>query len=127
MDLIESGELPNPAELLLNPRLSDLFSEIRKQYDYISRHSSCKLSNRHLIINEHVDMFVYVARSNFLDKHLLAVPDNLYTEKRLNNMAILINGINHKEIRLRLWVRLWIRLENMVPVKRIRKNGVLNT
>ena len=43
-------------------------------------------------------MFVYVARANYLDKRLLSVPDNLNTEKRLNKMAILINGVNHKEV-----------------------------
>ena len=65
LDLIESGVIaPNPAELLPNPRLSDLFSEIRKQYDYIVLDTApVNLVTDTLIINEHVDMFVYVARS----------------------------------------------------------------
>lgn len=76
MDLIESGVIaPNPAELLLNPRLSELFREIRSKYDYIVVDTApVNLVTDTLLINEYMDMFIYVARANYLDKRLLEVP-----------------------------------------------------
>ena len=64
LHLVESGLIaPNPAELLLNNRLTDLFVEIRKEYDYIVVDTApVNLVTDTLLINQHIDMFVYVAR-----------------------------------------------------------------
>ena len=36
LDLISSGDIaPNPAELLMNPRVKELFEEVKENYEYI--------------------------------------------------------------------------------------------
>ena len=82
MDLIESGVIPpNPAELLLSPRLSELFSEIQKQYDYVVVDTApVNLVTDTLLINEFMDMFVYVARSNYLI-NVCFMCQKVYTKK----------------------------------------------
>ena len=41
-------------------------------------------------------MFMYVARANYLDKRLLSIPQSLYKEKRLPNMAMILNDTDPK-------------------------------
>jgi hypothetical protein len=37
-----------------------------------------------LLIAKNADCFIYVARANFLDKRMLAIPDKLYKEQKPN-------------------------------------------
>ncbi len=41
-------------------------------------------------------MFLYIVRANYLDKRLLAVPQELYKNKRLPNMSIVLNDTDPK-------------------------------
>ena len=42
-------------------------------------------------------MFIYVVKANYIDKRQLYVAQNMYIEKRLPNMAILLNYVNFKK------------------------------
>ena len=42
-------------------------------------------------------MFLYVVSANNIDRRQLHVAQTMYTEKRLPNMAILLNGTEHKK------------------------------
>lgn len=100
LDILSSGIVPpNPAELLLNPRLNKMFEELRVRYDYIVVDTApVNLVTDTLMMSHHADMFVYVARANYLDKRMLEFSQKLYQEKRLSNMAMLINGMDHKRV-----------------------------
>lgn len=97
LDLLSSGIVPpNPAELLLNPKIGDMFDELKEIYDYIIVDTApVNLVTDTLMLSKYADMFLYVSRANYLDKRMLEVPERLYQEKRLPNMAILINGLDH--------------------------------
>ncbi|NJB83245.1 GumC family protein [Wenyingzhuangia aestuarii] len=97
LDLLSSGVVPpNPAELLLSPKIGEMFEELRKMYDYIVVDTApVNLVTDTLMLSQHADMFLYVSRANYLDKRMLEVPERFYREKRLPNMAILINGLDH--------------------------------
>ncbi len=99
LDLLSSGIVPpNPAELLLNPKVGEMFEELRKIYDYIVVDTApVNLVTDTLMLSKYADMFLYVSRANYLDKRLLEVPEKLYQEKRLPNMALLINGIDYRK------------------------------
>lgn len=97
-DLILSGDIPpNPSELLINPRLLSLFLEVREMYDYVIVDTAplAPVTDT-LLISKIANMTVYVARANYLDRRLLTIPKNLYEDKKLQNMAVLINDSNNK-------------------------------
>lgn len=91
--VLPSGVIPpNPAELLMSSRVDLLFSQLKEEFDYIVVDTSpVHLVTDTLLITKHADSFVYVIRANYLDKGLLYVPYKLYMEKKLPNMAVLIN------------------------------------
>mgnify|MGYP000467261729 CR=1 FL=1 len=98
LDIISSGVVPpNPAELLMTKRVENLFTIVKEEYDYIIVDTApVNLVTDTLLIAKYADMFMYVARANYLDKRLLAVPQNLYNEKRLPNMAMILNATDPK-------------------------------
>ena len=93
-DMIASGTVaPNPAELLMDERLDELVAELRKRYDYIIVDNvPVGLVADATIINRIVDLTVFVVRAGKLDRRMLPEIEQLYQEKKLNNMAIVLNG-----------------------------------
>jgi len=98
LDIISSGVVPpNPAELLMTKRTENLFTIIKEEYDYVVVDTApVNLVTDTLLISRYADMFIYIARANYLDKRLLAVPQTLYNEKRLPNMAMVLNDTDPK-------------------------------
>jgi tyrosine-protein kinase Etk/Wzc len=96
LDVIASGLIPpNPAELLLTDRVRELFNEANKDYDYIIVDTApVNMVTDTLLIAEYADLFVYVVRANYLDKRMLNVAETLYKERKLPNMAMLLNDTN---------------------------------
>lgn len=84
---------PNPAELLENGRLEKLIEEAKDRYDIIM--IDCPPVNIVVdtqIINMLVDRTLFVVRAGLLEKSALSEVANLYQEKKLKNMSLLLNG-----------------------------------
>lgn len=98
LDIISSGAVPpNPAELLMTKRIENLFTIVKSEYDIVIVDTApVNLVTDTLLLSKYADMFMYVVRANYLDKRLLAVPQSLYNEKRLPNMAIVLNDTDPK-------------------------------
>lgn len=98
LDIIASGVIPpNPAELLMTKRVENLFTIVKQEYDIVIVDTApVNLVTDTLLIGKYADMFMYVVRANYLDKRLLAVPQELYNEKKLPNMAIVLNDTDPK-------------------------------
>jgi capsular exopolysaccharide synthesis family protein len=98
LDIISSGVVPpNPAELLLSPKIDELFAHLKKQYDFIVVDTApVNLVTDTLLISKFADMFLYIVRANYLDKRLLAVPEDLYKNKRLPNISVVLNDTDPK-------------------------------
>jgi capsular exopolysaccharide synthesis family protein len=92
-DVLPAGVIPpNPAELLMNKKVDDLFEELKQRYDYIIVDTApVSLVTDTLLIAKNADTFIYVARANFLEKKMLDIPNGLYKDKKLPNMCILLN------------------------------------
>jgi tyrosine-protein kinase Etk/Wzc len=83
---------PNPAELLLSKKVDSLFKTLKAQYDYIIVDTApVSLVTDTLLIAKHADCFIYVVRANFLEKRMLHIANDLYQEKKLPNMCLLLN------------------------------------
>jgi capsular exopolysaccharide synthesis family protein len=96
LDIIPSGTIPpNPSELLMSDRVSELFKHFDSKYDYIIADTSAVgLVSDTLLIADLADMFVYVVSADKVDKRqLVHVANPLYNEKRLPNMTMLLNGV----------------------------------
>jgi capsular exopolysaccharide synthesis family protein len=95
LDLITSGAIPpNPAQLIMSERLEYLFESVKDNYDYIIVDSPpVSLVTDTILLNKFADLFMYVVRAEKLDKRMLKVPFTLDRDKKLNNIAMLLNGI----------------------------------
>lgn len=82
-DLISSGAVaPNPAELLMDERLDELMSELRKRYDYIiADNVPVGLIADATIANRVADLTIFVVRAGKLDRRQLPDIEQLYEEK----------------------------------------------
>lgn len=95
-DFISSNLIPpNPSELLMNGRFEEVLVYGKLHYDYVIVDTApAQLVTDTLLLAHHADLFIYVVRANYLDKRLLVIPKMMYEDKRLPNMAVLINGID---------------------------------
>ena len=98
-DIIPSGAIPpNPSELLMNIRVKELFSYLQENYDFIVVDTApVQLVTDTLLISNMADLVIYIVRAHYLDKRLLPIAESLYKDKRLPNMAVLLNGTDYKK------------------------------
>jgi tyrosine-protein kinase Etk/Wzc len=99
LHVLSSGDIPpNPSELLMHERVRELFEEVKAKYDYVIVDTApVGMVTDTLLLSQYADTFIYVTRVNYLDKRMLHLPEMLYKEKRLPNMAILLNGTNSQK------------------------------
>ncbi len=94
LDVIGVGSLPpNPSELLYSKNLPTLIADLKAEYDFIL--FDCppiELVADSRILNQYVDTTIFVVRSGLFDRRMLKAIQNLYKEKRYNNMCLLLNG-----------------------------------
>ena len=92
-DVLLGGSIPpNPTEMLMSKKLDELFVQLKSDYDFILVDTApVSLVSDTLIVAKYADTFVYVVRANHLDKRMLNIPDSMHGEKKLPNMAFLLN------------------------------------
>lgn len=84
---------PNPTELLHEKRFGELIGELRNQYTYIL--IDCPpidIVADTQIIEEFADRTLFVVRTGLLARNMLDELENIHEEKRLKNIAIILNG-----------------------------------
>jgi len=96
--MIGSGTTPpNPSELLMKPRLLELLEQVKKEYDYVIVDTApVGLVTDTLVVADIADVTLYIVRANKLEKEMLKLPSRLYAEKKLNNMSVVLNGVEGK-------------------------------
>ena len=99
LDVISTGPIPpNPSELLTNGRIEEIIAYGREHYDYVIVDTPpVNIVTDTLLLSSLADLFIYVVRADYLDKRLLSIPEKLFENKRLPNMAILINHTDYKK------------------------------
>ncbi|MFN7100632.1 MAG: polysaccharide biosynthesis tyrosine autokinase, partial [Flavobacterium sp.] len=92
-DVLPAGVVPpNPAELLMSKKVDTLFETLKRQYDYIIVDTApVALVTDTLLVAQHADCFIYVARAKVLEKRMLSIANTLYKEQKLPNMCLLLN------------------------------------
>ncbi|MDR2854272.1 MAG: polysaccharide biosynthesis tyrosine autokinase [Prevotellaceae bacterium] len=101
LDIIPCGTVPsNPAELLTSEQLDTLFEQLRKKYDYIVVDTApVGIVADALVINKNADVNIYVVRAKYTSKDALTAVKELYESKKLNNLALVLNGADERNTR----------------------------
>ena len=86
---------PNPTELLLSDRFTQLIEGLRNEFDYVF--IDCPpidIVADASIITEVADMSVFVMRANQMKKDVLPQIQQLYLDKKYRHMAIALNCVD---------------------------------
>ena len=96
MDVITSGPLPpNPLELAEQPRMTELFSELRQRYDMIIVDCSpLGLVSEFVVIMPHVDVSLYVVRQGHTRRGQLRLINEMHANKRVEHLDLLLNDVS---------------------------------
>ncbi|MCH5218044.1 MAG: polysaccharide biosynthesis tyrosine autokinase [Muribaculaceae bacterium] len=84
---------PNPTELLESGRFGEMMEHLKKEFDFIL--IDCppiEVVADAQIIDKFADRTVFVIRAGLLERTMLPVLEKLYTEKKFNRMAFILNG-----------------------------------
>ena len=100
LSMIYSGPVPpNPAELLLSNKLNELIEGLKERFDYVLLDNvPSNMVADAMIVNRVADLTLYVIRAGKMDRRQLGEVEQLFTDGKLKNMAIVLNGVKmHKK------------------------------
>ena len=85
---------PNPAEMLLDPRVKELFDQLRIQFDVVIIDTApVGLVGDAFTLSKHADASIYIVRHNYTLKKQIQLIDEIYRGKKLPHLSIIINDI----------------------------------
>jgi tyrosine-protein kinase Etk/Wzc len=95
MYVIPCGPVPpNPAEMLLDDKMVDLFALLRKKFDAIIIDSApVGLVSDAMTLSEHANATVFIVRHYYTYKKQIELIDELYVNNKLPHLSIAINDI----------------------------------
>ncbi|NGM64053.1 GumC family protein [Sphingobacterium sp. SGR-19] len=95
LDFFSFGAIaPNPVVLLMGQRLDTLMHELRSQYDYIIVDGvPMGVVADAAIMDRISDLTLFIIRAGKMDRRQLPDIERIYTEKKVNNLAVVLNGI----------------------------------
>jgi tyrosine-protein kinase Etk/Wzc len=98
MYVIPCGPVPpNPAEMLLDEKMVDLFTILRKKFDAIIIDSApVGLVSDAMTLSEHANATVFIVRHYYTYKKQIELIDELYRNNKLPHLSIAINDIQTK-------------------------------
>lgn len=97
--IVSAGQrTDNPAELLLDNRLPELINELKTQFDYVVIDSPpVGFVSDALIIQEFVDMTLYICRDNYTSKEQIHLLNELKRRNRFAKVQLVINDVYFKK------------------------------
>ena len=98
--LISSGPVPpNPSELIETEKMDAFFEEAKKIYDVIIIDTPpIGLVTDAMILTKHVDVNLYVVRQRYTHKNHLELVNQLYVDKKMVNVGIIVNDLKEQRI-----------------------------
>lgn len=93
--VVSAGPIPpNPTELILSPKFGEMMELLKEKFDYIIIDSAPigPVTDSQLI-SGYANTTIYVVRHAFTPKVFLRMIDDLYKQKKFNNMAMVFNGL----------------------------------
>ena len=88
---------PNPAEMLLNEKVDQLFKELKSQFDAIIIDTApVGLVSDATTLGRYADGTIYIVRHNYTMKKQIQLIEDLYQNKKLPHLSIIVNDINSR-------------------------------
>ena len=88
---------PNPSEMLLDPKVSELFQKVGEQFEVILIDTApVGMVSDALTLSKFADCTLYLVRQNHTFKKQIALIDELYRENKLPKVSIVINDVKNK-------------------------------
>ncbi len=85
---------PNPAELLLSPRLSELIETAKRHFEVIILDSApVGLVSDALTLSHYADCTLYIVRRGRTPRRLLGLVNELYLNKKLPSLSLVLNDV----------------------------------
>ena len=99
LDVIVAGPVPpNPSELLASRKVDELFATLRTRYDYIVVDSApVGMVSDTFTLDRIADATVYVTRVNYSSLNDLRFIEEIYDDKRLKKLSVVVNGTASKK------------------------------
>lgn len=93
--VIPSGPVPpNPSEILLTPKIGELFNWLKQNFDAIVIDTApVGLVSDAFTLSQYADSTIYVIRQRYTFKRQVYFIDDLYTARKLPNMGLLVNDV----------------------------------
>ncbi|PWT99990.1 MAG: hypothetical protein C5B52_09465 [Bacteroidetes bacterium] len=88
---------PNPSELLLSEKVGELFQQLKERFDVIIVDTApIGLVSDAMTLERYSDACFYIVRQNYSVKKQLVLIEDLYRQKKMRNMALIVNDIKLK-------------------------------
>lgn len=85
---------PNPAEMLLDERVPELFRQLRLRFDVVITDTApVGLVSDGITLSKHADATIYIVRHNYTLKKQIQMIDDIYRQKKLPHLSVIINDI----------------------------------
>ncbi|SEA98961.1 GumC family protein [Pedobacter hartonius] len=93
--IINSGNIPpNPTEIILNKRMDVLIKYLDENFDNIIIDAPpIGMVTDAQLLSKYSDLTLYVVRQGFTFKEQLEIPQEIYVNKKMHNIAILMNDV----------------------------------
>lgn len=94
-DVIVSGPIPpNPIDLIGHPRMEELMSTLKQNYNTIILDSPpMGYVSEYIILMRYTDANLYIVRSDYTHRNSLTKINKLYERKKISNVSILLNDV----------------------------------
>ena len=96
LNILPVGTLPpNPTEILLSDRFTQMIEQMRTEYDYIFLDCPpIEIVADSSIITEVADLSIFVMKAGQMNKDILPQIQQLYADAKYHNMAIILNSVD---------------------------------
>jgi tyrosine-protein kinase Etk/Wzc len=85
---------PNPAELLLDPKLNDLFAYLRENFDVVIMDTApVGMVSDAMTLSRYADCTLYIVRQGHTYKKQIGLIDEFYREQKLPKISIVLNDV----------------------------------
>jgi tyrosine-protein kinase Etk/Wzc len=99
-DVITSGPIPpNPLDLIGQAKMAELINELKQMYNTIVIDSPpIGFVSEYVILMKYTDANIYVVRSDYTTRFNLEKINNMYDDRRIKNVSILLNDVRSSRL-----------------------------
>ncbi|GAB2700276.1 tyrosine protein kinase [Hymenobacter frigidus] len=96
LDVLTCGHIPsNPTELLEGPRMAELLTQLRAEYDYVVLDTPpVGFVAEYFVLVRFLDANIYVVRHNYTERGLVSQIDELHRTQRIKQLYMIINDMH---------------------------------